>query len=49
MTNITKIDILNASNEKLLEISKNGLLSLNLDEMQVIQRYYKNFIEIQQI
>ena len=41
MTNITRIDILNASNEKLLEISKNGLLSLNLDEMQVIQRYYK--------
>lgn len=35
------IPILNMNNEQLLAVSKEGLLSLNLDEMRTIQRYYQ--------
>ena len=32
---------LNVSDEKLLEISKNRLLALNLEEMKALQSHYK--------
>lgn len=35
------IDILNADNKKLKEISQKGLLSLSLEEMKTIQLYFK--------
>jgi len=35
-----KVAIVKKSNRELLEISKKGLLSLNLDEMRAIQKYY---------
>ena len=36
------IPLSNMTDQQLLEISKQGLLSLNLDEMQAIQRYYRD-------
>ena len=38
--NVKKIPILNADADELLRISQEGLLSLNLAEMQVIQAYF---------
>jgi len=41
MKNVKTFEILKANNEKLLEISKKGLLSLNLAEMKAVQAYFK--------
>ncbi|MFH1824813.1 MAG: phosphoribosylformylglycinamidine synthase subunit PurL [Candidatus Firestonebacteria bacterium] len=41
MKNVKIINILKADDKKLLDISKKGLLSLNLDEMKTVQRYFK--------
>jgi len=38
--NIKKIDILNANDDELVQISARGLLSLNLAEMKAIQDYF---------
>jgi len=38
---VKKIEIIDATDEKLLEISEKGLLSLNLEEMKAIQEYFK--------
>ncbi|MCP4653110.1 MAG: phosphoribosylformylglycinamidine synthase subunit PurL [Candidatus Omnitrophica bacterium] len=35
------LDIINAPDDKLLEISESGCLSLSLDEMKIIQDYFK--------
>jgi phosphoribosylformylglycinamidine synthase subunit PurSL len=37
----TSIPLSNMSNDQLIELSKTGLLSLNLDEMHAIQQHYK--------
>ncbi len=37
-----EIDILNADGDKLLQLSKDGLLALNLEEMRKIQTYFKD-------
>jgi phosphoribosylformylglycinamidine (FGAM) synthase-like enzyme/phosphoribosylformylglycinamidine (FGAM) synthase PurS component len=37
----TSIPLLNMTNDQLLELSKTGLLSLNLDEMRAIQQHYR--------
>jgi len=39
---VNSIDILDADDEKLLNISEQGLLALNLAEMKAIQNYYSN-------
>jgi phosphoribosylformylglycinamidine synthase len=39
--NLTHVDLLNASDKKLLEISKKGQLFLNLFEMRAIKSYFK--------
>ena len=41
MKKVKVINILNADDKKLLDISKKGLLSLNLNEMKAVQRYFK--------
>ncbi|MFQ5887336.1 MAG: phosphoribosylformylglycinamidine synthase subunit PurL, partial [Candidatus Hydrothermarchaeales archaeon] len=38
---MVEIEILNTSDDELLEISREGQLSLNLEEMQKIKEYYK--------
>jgi len=39
--NLVTVDLLNASDKKLLEISKKGQLFLNLAEMRAIKKYFK--------
>ncbi|HME54634.1 MAG TPA: phosphoribosylformylglycinamidine synthase subunit PurL [Candidatus Lokiarchaeia archaeon] len=39
---VREIPIMQASNDELLEISRVGLLALNLDEMKCIQQHYMN-------
>ncbi|MDR1952254.1 MAG: phosphoribosylformylglycinamidine synthase subunit PurL [Elusimicrobiota bacterium] len=41
-THCKEIDILNLSDKELLDLSKNNVLSLSLEEMKTIQDYYKN-------
>lgn len=41
MSNVQRIPIRDASDETLLEISRRGMLSLNLDEMRAIQAYFR--------
>src|SRR3989339_1161423 len=41
MKNVKTFEILKANEEKLLDISKKGLLSLNLAEMKAVQAYFK--------
>lgn len=41
MTNVQRIPIRDASDGTLLEISRRGMLSLNLDEMRAIQAYFR--------
>ena len=36
------VDLLSAADEKLMQISKQGCLSLNIDEMRVIQEHFKS-------
>jgi len=38
---LVEIDLINASDEELIKISKNNTLSLNLEEMKVIKEYFK--------
>ncbi|MCK4912573.1 MAG: phosphoribosylformylglycinamidine synthase subunit PurL [Candidatus Omnitrophica bacterium] len=38
---LVNVDILNADDDNLVEISNNGCLSLSLDEMKIIQNYFK--------
>jgi len=38
---LVKVDLLSADNQKLEDISKRGCLSLSLDEMKIIQDYFK--------
>ena len=38
---VTTLPLTTLSDEQLMEVSKNGLLSLNLDEMHAIQQYYR--------
>ncbi len=38
---VLKIDLLHASKKKLLQISRDGQLFLNIDEMSAIQRYFR--------
>ena len=40
MNNVKHINILDANDKELIRISKKGVLSLNLEEMHVIQDYY---------
>ncbi len=39
---LVKVDILNANDNNLIEISNKGCLSLSLDEMKIIQNYFEN-------
>jgi phosphoribosylformylglycinamidine synthase len=39
--NLIRVDLLSASNDKLLEISKRGQLFLNLNEMRQIRNYFR--------
>ncbi|MCF7908886.1 MAG: phosphoribosylformylglycinamidine synthase subunit PurL [Candidatus Omnitrophica bacterium] len=39
--NLVTVEVLEASDEKLKEISKQGCLSLSLDEMKIIQAYFQ--------
>ncbi len=39
---VKHVDILNADDEKLMQISNEGLLSLNLAEMKAIQKYFSD-------
>jgi len=39
--NVVTVDLLGASDERLLEISRKGMLSLNLDEMLTIRNHFK--------
>ena len=41
MVNVKKVNILNADDRRLVEISTKGLLSLSIDEMKVVQKYFK--------
>ncbi len=40
-TIVSTIPLVDMSDEQLMEVSQTGLLSLNLDEMQTIRRYYR--------
>ena len=40
MINVEQINIIDADDEKLMQISNEGTLSLNLAEMKAIQRYF---------
>ena len=39
---LVQVDILGADQKALIDISEKGCLSLNLDEMKIIQEYFKN-------
>ena len=39
---LVNVDILNSDDDNLIEISNKGCLSLSLDEMKIIQNYFKN-------
>ncbi|MBU2044759.1 MAG: phosphoribosylformylglycinamidine synthase subunit PurL [Candidatus Omnitrophica bacterium] len=41
--NLITVELLSADDQKLQEISKKGCLSLSLDEMKIIQGYFKRF------